>query len=101
MVRRSSEEWRGICAASYTSELTLPEFAEHVGVNARTLSWWRTKLRGEVGASTGGSFVEVVEVGLGSVGAASRAISVRVGEVVMEMAELPPPEWLAELAARC
>lgn len=102
MVRRSREEWRRICAASHASGLTVAEFAERAGVNARTLSWWRWHLREQISAPEQGAFVEVVELGAparshGGV----QGVSVRIGAVVVELAELPPVEWLVELSARC
>jgi hypothetical protein len=99
MERRSREQWRTICAASLRSGMSVREFAEHVGVNARTLSWWRSELRDELHTP---SFVEVGTTGEVSLDvAAGGDIRVMVGDVVVTMPTLPPARWLAELAASC
>jgi transposase-like protein len=96
MRRRSRDEWRTVCAASYASGLTIREFADRAGVNPRTLSWWCSELRDE--CATAG-FVEV--------GAAREepaeddAVVIEIGGARVTLRCLPPAAWLAELAASC
>ncbi len=101
MERRSRSEWRRICAASYASGLTVREFAACEGVNPRTLSWWRWELRDEAMKAEGRCFVELVGADDARSEIVTGAMVVRIGEVVVELASLPPAEWLAELASRC
>ncbi len=53
--------WSQIVDRSHRTPLSLREFAHREDVNPNTLAWWRWKLRGEQGATTGG-FAEVVVV---------------------------------------
>lgn len=96
MPRRTREEWREICARSFDSGMTVRAYAERVGVNPSTLSWWRSQLREELGAP---SFVEIAAQDRASV--AGGSVTVTVGDVVVSMDALPPAAWVAELAASC
>ena len=94
-MRRSRAEWRVLCAESRASELTVREFAARVGVNPRTLSWWRSELSREARA---GGFVEVVRAPAEEAG----VVRVLVGErLTVELSALPDPTWLVELARQC
>jgi len=42
---RSREEWKELVASLAASGETTAEFASRLGVNRRTLVWWRWKLR--------------------------------------------------------
>lgn len=97
--RRSRAEWVAICGAYETSGEGARAFARRQGVHAATLCWWRTKLRRE-GALGGGAkgFVEVV----GEAPMPTARAVVRLGKVEVDFGDgVPPPAWVAELAARC
>ena len=100
MRRRTREEWREICIASIASGLSMDAFARQAGVNPRTLSWWRSQLRGKLDVP---SFVEVSAGGgrVAVTGSSAGRVTLTVGSVVMTLDELPPAAWLAELAATC
>lgn len=95
MKRRNRDEWREICAASDASALTNRAFAESMDIKPGTLSYWRCKLREELGCTT--EFVEVHAADADGDG----EIIVDVGGVRLTLAALPPAEWLAELARLC
>jgi hypothetical protein len=46
-ISRTRDEWRGLVGDLERSKLTLGAFALQRGVNARTLSWWKSQLRRE------------------------------------------------------
>lgn len=75
-------------------------FARQAGVNPRTLSWWRSQLRGKLDVP---SFVEVSAGGgrVAVAGGSTGCVTLTVGSVVMTLDGPPPAAWLAELAAAC
>ena len=98
--RRSKEEWAKICREYSASGETARDFARHHGLKRSTLLWWVSRLRRQPeGAASQNGFVEVVQVEPQRM---SPAAVVRVGEVSVEFGEeLPPAQWVAELATRC
>ena len=94
MTRRTREEWRRLCAGSFDSGMTVRAYAERHGVNANTLSWWRSQLRDELDSP---SFVEIAT----GTSSPSGGSEVTVRSVVISLDSLPPAAWVAELAARC
>ena len=107
MARRTRDEWRQLCSASYASGMTARAFAAAVGVNANTLSWWRWQLRSEL-APEPPRFVEVASGPATNVADAHDAVvdgaaelCVEVGDLRMTFRALPPAGWLADVLARC
>ena len=105
---RSREEWAVLCREQKASGLPTREFAERFGVNARTLAWWRSRLRTAGAVSVATRFVDVIEVvpeGTRSEkeAGASRGglVRVTVGAVALDLGTLPPASWVAELARSC
>ena len=98
--RRSKVEWVEICREYSASGETARDFSRRHGLKRSTLQWWMSRLRREVeGAGAQRGFVEVVPVKAPS---RSPAAVVRVGEVSVEFGhQLPPAQWVAELATRC
>ncbi len=98
--RRSKKEWAEICGAYSASGETAREFAGRHGLKRSTLLWWVSRLRRQQDKSDAPhGFVEVVTVKPQS---SSPSVVVRVGEVSVEFGqELPPAQWVAELATRC
>lgn len=96
MTRRTREEWRRLCAGSFDSGMTVRAYAERHGVNANTLSWWRSQLRDELESP---SFVEIATDTSSPSGGSE--VTVTVGSVVIGLDSLPPAAWVAELAATC
>lgn len=100
--RRSREQWRELCEGYARSGLSVPAYAAGVGVNPRTLNWWRGTLglrNGKPGRkrSQSTSFVELV-----AANEPPRSwVTVRVGELVIEGSDWPPASWVAELVGRC
>lgn len=45
--RRSRDAWRQIVAACLASGQSTADFAQQHHLNANTLSWWRSRLKGE------------------------------------------------------
>lgn len=100
--RRSPEQWRELCEGYARSGLSVPAYAAGVGVNPRTLNWWR----GTLGLRTGkpgrkraqsSPFVELVA----ATGPVQSLVTVRVGALVIEGSDWPPVSWVAELVGRC
>ena len=56
MAGKTRDEWRGLVGELERSELTVRDFALQRSVNARTLSWWRSRLRREPRAS---AFIDI------------------------------------------
>ena len=56
----TEKRWRGLVDAWARSGLSCKEYAASVGVNPRTLTWWKSKLK-EAGPAASGSFVEVTQ----------------------------------------
>jgi transposase-like protein len=107
MARRTREEWRELCSASYASGMTARAFAAAVGVNANTLSWWRWQLRSEL-APRSPRFVEVADAPAESLADVRDVVDdqtpdlcVEVGDVRMTFNALPPAGWLADVLSRC
>lgn len=56
----TEKRWRGLVDAWARSGLSCKEYAASVGVNPRTLTWWKSKLK-EAGPAASGTFVEVMQ----------------------------------------
>ena len=101
--RKSKEQWRALCEGYARSGLTVAAYASGMGVNPRTLNWWRGQFglrRGKLGrkpARASGSFGEVVA----APAVAQVLVTVRVGQLVIEGSTWPPARWVAELVAQC
>ena len=96
---RSRAEWSKLCGEYEASGLTARAFAASRGVNASTLLWWRSveaAAKRERGAER---FVEVVEEE-GARAEVSR-VTLRLGDVVVEVVGLLPAAWIRELAGPC
>ena len=96
MTRRTRAEWRELCAGSYESGMTVRAYAERMGVNPRTLSWWRYRLRRELVEP---AFVEVAPAPVAA--PEPSRVRVAVGRVELALDELPPAAWVADLASSC
>jgi hypothetical protein len=59
----AQERWGRHVAAWSSSGLSCKDYAAKAGVNSRTLTWWKSKLRsaGDAGAAVATTFVEVTE----------------------------------------
>jgi hypothetical protein len=59
----AQERWGRHVAAWASSGLSCKDYAAEAGVNPRTLTWWKSKLRGagDAGPAAAPSFVEVNE----------------------------------------
>lgn len=105
MLRRSREEWSAVCEACDESGLTVAEFARLHDLNAKTLYWWRSQLNRRRARPGGVAAKPVfVEVSRSDESDAHGGFSARVrvgSSVVLELCELPPTEWVAELARQC
>ena len=109
-MHRSRVWWRRAVADQAKSGQTVAAFAASAGLNASTLRWWISEFRRSL-PPTGGGFVEVVAAvkdeipsarsvapGEGTLGPA--AVAIRVGPgVTVVLGSLPPPEYVARLAA--
>ena len=101
---RSRAEWSKLCTEYETSGMTARAFAASRGVNASTLLWWRSveaAAKRERGVER---FVEVVEAERSRAEGARADVSrvtLRVGDVVVEVVGLPPAAWIRELAGPC
>ena len=56
----TEKRWRGLVDAWARSGLSCKEYAASVGVNPRTLTWWKSKLK-EAEPAASGTFVEVTQ----------------------------------------
>ena len=100
--RRSRSEWIEICREFSASAQTAKQYAGPRGLHPGTLLAWRSRLRreGDLDAGCGGAtFVEVVSGGAGSHN--GYTCKVCVGSVTLELSELPPASWVAELSSQC
>lgn len=61
MKATTEERWRGHVMAWSASGRTCRDYAARAGVNPRTLTWWKSKLKESTAARNGPSFVEVTE----------------------------------------
>ena len=61
MKTTTQERWRGHVAAWAASGRACKDYAARAGLNPRTLTWWKSKLKGTAAAENGPSFVEVTE----------------------------------------
>lgn len=83
-VRRSREDWAGVLAKFEASGETLARFCAKRRIRARTLTWWRWRLRGEAHARPEAESVRLVAVDLQTPVAPmplDRAVYVRVADV--------------------
>lgn len=102
-VRLSRDKWREICDGHAASGQSVERYAAQAGVNARTLQWWRGQLgmrNGRPGPKPGTRQAAFVEVVAGS-RISGAAVTVRVGEIVIESTAWPSVAWLRELARSC
>lgn len=60
---RAEKRWSKLVEKHNASGLTTKAFAEQNNVNARTLAWWRSRLRRLSSESTKGTFVELEVAG--------------------------------------
>lgn len=96
MAKRSTAAHRARIVEEFrTSGLKQPEFAKSKGIKLGTLQGWLySRARGgreDVATAPAGRFIEVAPA------ARTAALVVRVGPASFEVAELPPPAWVAEL----
>lgn len=61
MMGTTEERWRGHIRAWAASGRTCRDYAARAGLNPRTLTWWKSKLKGTAAAESRPSFVEVTE----------------------------------------
>lgn len=101
--RKTREQWREVCAGLRESGMSVAEYAEAIGVNPRTLSWWRSRLAvcdrraDQMARPAESGFLELV-----AAPALSEArVTIRIGAVELEAAGWPSAAWVAELVARC
>lgn len=98
--------WQQLVERFESSGLTQQEFADNKGIKVGTFRSWLYRLRREDIVTAPLEFVEVEtrqKIATSRGGAACRVVS---GDAAIELAELPPTEWLAELVgalgqARC
>jgi len=100
--RRSRTEGIKICASFEASGEAAAVFARRRGINQRTFSWWRSRLRRDGAVSqVATTFVEVESPVPARAPRAPRVVAY-VGAVSVEFNdETPLAAWIAELAGRC
>jgi transposase-like protein len=100
---KGSEFWAGHVEAARQSGATLVAYAREHGLSSHTMRNWRRKLKaqtGGVGAAraearpTAFVALKVATPALPHCGAVTLAIG---SDVRLQMNELPPPAWLAEI----
>jgi hypothetical protein len=97
-MRRSREEWVGLCSAHAASGMTTRAFAERAGVNVHTLSWWGWRLRREARRSSEPvGFVEVVALRAGTDGAVGGFRLALPAGITLESQGALDPGWVAAL----
>jgi len=94
MARRTRDDWRALGAGSFDSGMMVRAYAERHGVATSTLHRWRSQVRHEPEQP---AFVEIET----DERTTFTGCVVTVGSVVASLESLPPPAWLAELAAAC
>ena len=89
------ERWSAHVAAWSSSGRTCKEYAAKVGINPRTLTWWKSKLRDAAGTAAAGTpkFVEV------SAEADGGLIEVEVGDTRIVLRGRVDTEALARVLA--
>ena len=97
MMGTTEERWRGHVTAWATSGRTCKDYAARAGVNPRTLTWWKSKLKGTA-AENKPSFVEVTEQ-LGPPVAAGGEIELEVGGVRVRVRGQVETEALSRVLA--
>ena len=99
---KGKEFWRKHVEASGPKGARVAEYAQAHGLKLSTLRWWRSQLlRDEVAAVArpDSRFVAVRVTPSVAPTAAPEAVTVRIGgQVRLELACLPSPQWLAMLA---
>lgn len=111
---RSRLEWEVLCREHAASGLSVQAFAARRGVNARTLSWWRSQLglSGRRKSARGADPVRFVDLVApdtepvrpsrpGDVPPGPGSVRLMLGGVRIDLDSLPPASWLAELAGLC
>ena len=61
MQSNAARRWAALIDQSERSGLTNREFAESVGVNVNTFTWWKWRLGGRRRTAVSAQFIEVVE----------------------------------------
>lgn len=82
MKAATEQRWRAHVTAWAKSGLTCKAYAAKVGINSRTLTWWKSKL-GE--AETPASFVEVTSQVAAMAGPDCGGVELVVGRVVVRL----------------
>ena len=94
MKPETEQRWRVHVAAWAKSGLTCKAYAAKVGINSRTLTWWKSKL-GEAVAPA--PFVEVTSQVAAMAGPESGVVELVVGHVVVRLRGLVDADALARV----
>lgn len=97
--RTGARERREVVAAFQASGLSQAEFAQRHGVKVGTLRCWLYSARREgVPEGTTPRFIEVTAAGPPGAPRSGAVLVLRMGAVIVELRELPPPEWLVAVS---
>ena len=97
--RTDAEERRATVAAFRASGLGQAEFAEKRGLKVGTLRCWLYASRRESGGNASvARFIDVTASVPVRPQGGEAALVLRVGGAVVELRELPPPEWLVAVS---
>ena len=104
--RRSEAQWRKTVAAFEASGEKVTAFCARRDINAGTLGWWRSRLRGERAGGGGRSGLELVAVDVMGPAAKSAAeIAIVVGDAEVRFTTQADVEYVVALVgalrARC
>lgn len=75
----TQKRWRAHVAAWSSSGSTCKEYAAKAGINPRTLTWWKSKLKSAEATADMPEFVEVTEPGASAAIVDDGVIEVEVG----------------------
>ena len=99
-MRQGAEFWKAHVQAQRQRGQSRVAYAAEHGLSVQSLGWWARKLKAREAAAASAVSSEFVALRLGPSGApgAAERCTVRCGDVELEMASLPAPQWLAGLA---
>ncbi len=95
----TQKRWRAHVAAWSSSGSTCKEYAAKAGINPRTLTWWKSKLKGAEATADMPEFVEVTEPCASAAVAEEGGSEVEVGDAGFVVRGRDDTEALARVLA--
>ena len=96
---KAQEFWRSHVQGCGRSRTEIEAYARKHGLNEATLRWWRSRLNQAAKATEVSSRFVAVRVTEAVPQSRSAGARLRLGDgLLLELSELPSPQWLAQLA---